>query len=359
MALLPAAVAAAVQPPSTQPGGDDEVVAGKEVYIIDRTEDNEERMLSVMFQNDSDLKVYLRGVNVGGLLEVADEGGLSEASTSTSNTSGGTSGSSTSGGTSTSNTSGGTSTSSTSGGTRLSTSLTTTATRLSTSLSGSTRPSPSSNGGTCSNSSVSAGGAQKPMRLVTKWHQLEDGKAYQLDSSGPLRNITAMRQELTHLRKRREEEFMLAVRDKVSQFPNNEECQLAPELRILAGPSGRDEMELDGVVTCRDTIYITSHKTHTDAMTPVNRLNAAVESIYAKSTDPAYTLTKYAAFAGKKIVPVFMAEFLDEKQKSRILDQCRSAGVRVGARSGNNISISARMPQAAKPACSMRFRVFV
>jgi len=329
MALLPAAVAAAVQPPSTQPGGDDEVVAGKEVYIIDRTEDNEERMLSVMFQNDSDLKVYLRGVNVGGLLEVADEGGLSEASTSGSSTSGGTSGSSTSGGTSGS------------------------------SPSGSPSPSPSSNGGTSSNSGVSAGGAQKPMRLVTKWHQLEDGKAYQLDSSGPLRNITAMRQELTHLRKRREEEFMLAVRDKVSQFPNNEECQLAPELRILAGPSGRDEMELDGVVTCRDTIYITSHKTHTDAMTPVNRLNAAVESIYAKSTDPAYTLTKYAAFAGKKIVPVFMAEFLDEKQKSRILDQCRSAGVRVGARSGNNISISARMPQAAKPACSMRFRVFV
>lgn len=68
--------------------------------------------------------MYLRAVNAGGLLEVPDEGDLSAASTSS--TSGGTSGS----------------------------------------------------------GSVSAGGAQKPMRLVTKWHQLEDGKAYQLDSSG-------------------------------------------------------------------------------------------------------------------------------------------------------------------------------
>lgn len=37
-----------------------------------------------------------------------------------------------------------------------------------------------------STSHVRAGGAQKSMHLllVTKWHQLEDGKAYQPDSSG-------------------------------------------------------------------------------------------------------------------------------------------------------------------------------
>jgi hypothetical protein len=133
---------------------------------------------------------------------------------------------------------------------------------------------------------------------------------------------------------------------------------------------------------------------------PINKLNTAVKSINAKSADPAYTSTKYAEFAGKvrilsttvltmvrqtqssrpsfalvckrptrcfvqwllppqTIVPVFMAEFLDEKQRSRILDQCRRMGVRVGARTGNNISISARITQAAKPACSMRLRMLV
>ena len=38
-------------------GGDDKVEGGKSVFIIDRTEDDEYRMLKVVFQNDSDLKV--------------------------------------------------------------------------------------------------------------------------------------------------------------------------------------------------------------------------------------------------------------------------------------------------------------
>jgi hypothetical protein len=53
----------------------------------------------------------------------------------------------------------------------------------------------------------------------------------------------------------------------------------------------------------------------------------------------------------QRIVPVFMAEHLDEKQRPRMIDQCRQAGVRLGYRTGRDISITARMPQAAKPGC--------
>jgi hypothetical protein len=56
-------------------------------------------------------------------------------------------------------------------------------------------------------------------------------------------------------------------RSAAHRLPNSEQCQLAPDLRILSGPKGPDEMELDGVLACGDTMYITSHKTFADAMT--------------------------------------------------------------------------------------------
>ncbi|KAG2448077.1 hypothetical protein HYH02_007102 [Chlamydomonas schloesseri] len=145
-----------------------------------------------------------------------------------------------------------------------------------------------------------------------------------------------------------------ALRDGRHEDPT---CAAQADLRVLKDASGRDEMELDGVVAGDNKAFVLSHKNSYEGAGMIIEIEDKAQIIKDKSTQAKYAGTPYEQFKGKEVVPVFMAENTG-KLNTAARDKCHKLGVRLYRRDRSAIQPWAHLKQSARaaaPASTMRW----
>ncbi|KXZ54706.1 hypothetical protein GPECTOR_4g774 [Gonium pectorale] len=186
-----------------------------------------------------------------------------------------------------------------------------------------------------------------PTTLIRHWSQLRTGQLYRPAGTGRFRIFDSLRTYASHLVQIQEHQCGHALLDFLHIQHPDLPCFLDDSMRLLPSKS-RHELELDAVVNCGDRVYVLSHKTWIDSIRPIKKLLEDIDQIRHKSQDHKYTRTKYAAFADKAIVPVFVAGLVSDGARQRVKDLCQKAQVVRGYMTGRNINFAAHL-QALTP----------